>query len=92
MTQRQPKCPREEVAERGRAIYKQQLRPKLWPQFKGKILVIDVDTGEYEVDDNSLVATQRLLERCPGAQIWAERIGYIAVRSFGGRPIPEDEG
>jgi hypothetical protein len=91
MAHRQPKYPDEEFARRGRAIYRQQLRPKLWPQFKGKIVAIDIDSGEYEVDDNSLVASQRLLERCPDAQIWAQRIGYIAVRSFGGQPIPEDE-
>ena len=40
----------EEIARRGREIYKQQLRSQLEPDNIGKFLVIDIETGEYEMD------------------------------------------
>jgi hypothetical protein len=90
VTQDQPKYSRDEVAQRGKDIYRTQIRPKLWPEYKGKIVVIDVDTGEFEVADDGLTACRRLRERCPQGQFWSERVGYVAVVSFGGRRIPED--
>ena len=33
----------------------------------GRMVVIDVNTGEYEVDDDDLTATLRLMERVPSA-------------------------
>ena len=40
-------------------MYAQQIRDKLDPQHKGKFLVIDIETGDYEIDANDLVATQQ---------------------------------
>jgi hypothetical protein len=34
-------------------------------------------------------ACRRLHERHPNAQIWGVRAGFVAVHSFGARPIPE---
>jgi hypothetical protein len=44
-----------------------------------------VDTGSYEVGENSLAAAQRLLARLPDAQIWCVRVGSPAVHRFGSR-------
>jgi hypothetical protein len=35
----------------------------------GKIVAIDVDTGAFEVAEDTLTASQRLLTRYPDAQI-----------------------
>ena len=39
-----------EVESRGEAIYVQQIRDKVNPKYKGKFLVIDIETGEYEIN------------------------------------------
>ena len=39
----------EEVESRGEKIYEQQIRHKVEPEDKGKFIVIDIETGEYEI-------------------------------------------
>ena len=64
-----------EVASRGEGIYDRQIRDKVELKHKGRFLVIDIETGEYEIDDD-LVATKRLLVRRPNAVIYGIRIGF----------------
>jgi hypothetical protein len=70
MQLRQPRYSKEEHTRRGTEIYNRQVRPRVEPTSPGKIVAIDVDSGEFEVADNSLTASQQLLARCPDAQIW----------------------
>jgi hypothetical protein len=74
----------EEVESRGEAIYEQQIRPKVETQHKGKFLVLDVETGEYEIDDEDLAATKRILAKRPDAVFYGLRIGYPAAYRLGG--------
>ena len=53
-----PTLPPEEIASRGEKIY-QELRPLLEKDNIGKILVIDIETGRYELDTNHHAAIQR---------------------------------
>ena len=76
--------PKEEFARRGDAIYKAEVRPHLKPEDDGRFAAIDIETGEYEVDDEELEAGDRLRARIPDAQTWMVRIGYRAVHRFGG--------
>ena len=82
---RQPRYSKEEHARRGEDVYEQRLRAQLEPGNDGKIVAIDVDTGEYEVAEKVLAASQRLLARLPDAQVWCIRIGHRAVHRFGPR-------
>ena len=52
----------------------------------GKIIILDVNSGDYEIADDELgLAETRLLqERRPGALLYGLRIGYEAVASFDG--------
>jgi hypothetical protein len=50
----------------------------------GKIISIDIDTGDYEIDDDLVFACHRLQAKQPDALIWTERIGYDAVYAVGG--------
>ena len=43
----------EAIAARGEEIY-QQYREELESQYKGKIFVVDIETGNYEIDDEDL--------------------------------------
>ena len=66
----------QEVESRGEAMYVQQIRDKLDPQHKGKFLVIDIETGDYEIDVDDLAATQQLMATHPNAVIYGLRIGF----------------
>ncbi len=70
---------RDEIGDRGTAIYTSKLRPLLEPQCRGQFVAIDVETEDYEVASDADAASDRLWERRPDAQILVERIGYPAV-------------
>ena len=84
MAERQPRYSMEEFARRGQEIYEQKIRPFVEAEHKGEFLVIDIETGEYEMDLDSMAATARLWARLPDAQPWGLRIGYATSRIFGG--------
>jgi hypothetical protein len=85
MTVRQPHYSKEEFARRGDEIYESQVRPQIEAGNHGKIVAIDIETGDFEVDASEIAACDRLEARRPDAQIWIVRIGDRHVRRFGGR-------
>jgi hypothetical protein len=76
-----------ELARRGDEIYESAIRPVVGDQDAGKYALIDVVTGEYEIDDDELAASDRLLARCPEAQVWLRQVGASNARRFGIRPM-----
>jgi hypothetical protein len=74
----------DEIERRGEELYHHQLRGQVETGNVGRICVIDVETGDYEIDETMLAASRRLLARRPDAPLWAVRIGYEAVYTFGG--------
>lgn len=85
MTVRQPRYNNEEFARRGDEIYESQVRPQVEEGNHGKIVAINIETGDFEVDASEIAACDRLEARNPDAQIWIVRIGSRHVRRFGGR-------
>jgi len=85
MPEPQPRYPKEEFARRGDEIYERDIRPSLEAGDEGKFVVIDIETGAYEIDKEELAASDRLLARHPNAQIWLVRVGSRYVRRFGPR-------
>jgi hypothetical protein len=83
MTVQRPRYSKEEVARRGKAIYKSQVRPKVETSNHGKIVAIDIETGSFEIAKDSLTASDQLLEKYPEAQIWFVRVGHRAVHRVG---------
>jgi hypothetical protein len=81
----QPRCSKEEFARRGDEIYQTQVRPQVEKDNYGKIVAIDIETGDFEVDKSEIAACDLLEARHPDAQIWIVRIGSRHVRRFGGR-------
>ena len=76
---------REEVGRRGKTLYEQNIRQKVeTEQNIGKMVIIDVETGEYAVDDMGLNASNRLHVKRPGAALYGIRIGYNVAESLGG--------
>ncbi len=72
-----------DIAARGQALYERAIRQHVEPQHIGKFLVLDVDTGEYEIDADDLPASDRLLERVPNALLFGIRIGSATAYKLG---------
>jgi hypothetical protein len=73
-----PRYSTEEIATRGREIYEKQLRAKLEPDNIGKFLVIDIETGEYEMDADGEAASLRARNKKPDGARYGIRIGHRA--------------
>jgi hypothetical protein len=79
MTIRGPRYTKEEFARRGDAIFERDIQPKLKPDDRDKFVAIDIETGDFEIDSDSLPATTRLISRHPDAQVWVVRVGHRAA-------------
>ena len=77
-------APSNALVTRGEEIY-QQYREKLESQYKGKIFVADIETGNYEIADEDLVATEHLLAKNPDAVTYGLRIGFGPIYKLGFR-------
>ena len=85
MSATQPRYSKEEFAQRGDAIYERTILPRLTAKDEGKFVVIDIETGAYEIDADEVAASDRLLANRPDAQVWLRRVGSRYVRRFGPR-------
>lgn len=75
----------QQIAKRGKEIYEQQIRTKVETQENiGKIVSIDIESGDYEVDTDLLATCRRLQARHESSILWTERIGFNAVYAIGG--------
>jgi hypothetical protein len=83
MAVRQPRYSKEEFAQRGDLFYQTQIRPQVEAGNQGKIVAIDIETGDFEIDAREIAACNRLETRHPDAQIWIVRVGSRHVRRFG---------
>jgi hypothetical protein len=91
MAVRQRRYSKEEMARRGQELYESDIRQQVEVGNEGKIVAIDIETGEFEVDENVVPATNRLFERYPDAQPWVIRIGHRAVDHFGARSLKKNQ-
>lgn len=74
---------KEAFAQREHALYESSARSAVEAGTLSKIVAIDIETGTFEIADESLVAAKKLLARVPDAQIFGIRIGHLAVHRFG---------
>jgi hypothetical protein len=91
MAVRQRRYSKEELAQRGQALYDSSIRQQVEAGNNGKIVAIDIETGVFEVDENIVPATNRLFEQYPDAQPWVIRIGHRAVDHFGARSLKQNQ-
>jgi hypothetical protein len=73
----------EELARLGDEIYERDIAPKMRPEDQGKVVVIEVESGDYEVDKDGIAAEDRLRARHPDALFWFRRVGSQYLFSFG---------
>lgn len=81
----EPSRPTSETMRLGKQIYDRDIRAKVEADHHGRIVAIDVDSGEWAIADSVLEAADALRERRHNdIDVWVERVGYPALRSFGG--------
>lgn len=76
---------REQWMRHGEEIFEREVRSKLEGQNPDDYLLIDVDSGDFEVDADELAASERLRARRPQAVIYFRRVGSRVSRRFGYR-------
>jgi hypothetical protein len=75
----------EEVASEGKRLYFGGIRQLVETENNlGKMLTIDVETGDYEIDSNGVDGMVLLKGKRPTARLFTLRIGYDAAVGFGG--------
>lgn len=75
----------ESTDQRAWDIYN-QIRPRIeTPENIGRMVIIDLESGDYEVgDETGLEASRRLRDRRPTSRRFGLRIGYKTAASFNG--------
>jgi hypothetical protein len=74
----------DELDALGQAIYDRVVKPALGPDDQGKFVAIDVESSDFEIDQDDYSAIMRLRSRRPDADIWLMRAGYRAAYQIGG--------
>ena len=80
----QPNLTDVEISALGKLIYRQNIRPLMTEGDIGKYVIVDVYSGEYEIDADVTEASIRLRKRKPEAHGFIIKVGYSAAVSFGG--------
>ena len=79
------RIPSEEIGRRGKELYENKIRPIVETDENiGKLISIDIETGDYAIGDDLLANADALFAKHPGAALHGERIGYDAVYAIGG--------
>jgi hypothetical protein len=73
------------LAEVGERLYEQNLRSKLESTHKGKIVVIDAESGDYFLGENLHEANEKARKKYPNKVFYAIKVGYPAFYSFSSR-------
>ena len=68
---------------RGKSIYEEKIRPKVGDAERGKFAVIDIYSGDYEIDSDLIAAIDRIDARHPGAFTYTMRVGHRAAFKTG---------
>ena len=89
MAVRQRRYSKEELARRGQQLYEAGIRQQVEAGNQGEIVAIDIETGDFEVGETLISATDPLFKRHEDPQLWTIRIGYRGVYHFGSRSLKQ---
>ena len=78
-----PRYSSDEIAERGQALYEREVQGSLAASDVGKFLVLDIETGDYELDSDDLAAVKRARAKHPDGAFYVVRVGHSAAYRFG---------
>lgn len=78
------------IVAAGRAIYNEKIRHLVEPTKKPTMVLIDVNSGDYEISGEDATALATLKARHPDAVVWAELVGYPETPPSGLAPYSID--
>jgi ribosome biogenesis protein Nip4 len=79
---------KEEVVRRGREIYEREIRAKVEPEHDGEFVVVNVESGAYEVSESDVEVSDRALRKNPNAALNFLRVGRPAAYRIGAGSAP----
>lgn len=79
MSRTEPHRSPEEVDRLGPEVFDRRIRPCLRREDYGKFVAVDIESGDYELDDDDYTAVKRLRDRRPSADVWLGRVGEPAA-------------
>lgn len=65
---------RGKLAEKGKKIYR-KLQPKLEETYPGRVVAIEVESGDYVIGEDEQEAAQKAREKFPGRIFYFFKIG-----------------
>ena len=60
-----------------------RINKELSPRFKGKIVAIGTESGNYFIGDSELDAYRKAVQKCPDKQFVFKRIGFDSTHFVG---------
>ena len=82
-----PRYSSAEIVQRGQVLYDQQIRAHVEASHPGKFLVLDIETGDYEIDADDVAALQRAKAKHPDAAFYILRVGTPTAYRLGGQRL-----
>ncbi len=82
-----PRFTSEEIVQRGQSLYEERIQHEVDAESVGKFLVLDIETGHYEIDSSDLQAMQRARAANPDAALYVIRIGFPTAYRLGRKEL-----
>jgi hypothetical protein len=73
----------QELSRRAHDLYDRLIRPAVEPAHNGEFIVLNTQTGEYEMDPDDIAASKRAVARFPAALLYTMRVGHDAAYRLG---------
>jgi hypothetical protein len=70
------------MGHRAKVVYDTYIKDRIQPEDEGKYLVIDLETGEFELDADDVAAAMRAYQKKPSAERYLVRIGHRTAGAF----------
>jgi hypothetical protein len=77
-----------DIEERGEQIFVKDIQDRVKNEDPRNYVLIDVDSGDFEVDRDEELAAKRLRVRRPAGRVWMRRVGSRVSRRFGAATRP----
>jgi hypothetical protein len=77
----------DDISQLGQKVYRERIEPMLSTNDKGRFVVIDVDSGDYEIADRDIDATMTLMKRREPGRFYGLRVGHKAAYRLGTRSL-----
>jgi hypothetical protein len=68
-------------------LYEQQIRAQVEASHAGQFLILDIETGDYEIDAEDVRALQRAKAKHPEGAFYIVRVGSPTAYRLGAQPL-----